>query len=414
MSAREDVKSATLTAKVVLPFAAGYFLSYLFRTVNAVLAPEIAGSIPLDAADIGLMTGIYFIAFAAAQLPIGIMLDRFGPRRVEAALLSVAAAGALAFALADNAAALVVGRALVGLGVASCLMAPIKANVLFFPARRLPLMNGVILGAGGLGAVAATHPVHLALAFTDWRGVYGGVAALTLTAAAVIWRVVPDPAAAAPSRLGQQIKDLGEIFRTAIFWRIAPATMVSLGSFMAVQGLWAGPWLRDVAGQDEAGTAAGLAAMAAGMAVGYVSAGALADRLERMGVATVTLGAFGMTAHAVTLAAMAAGWAASPLVLAGLYGVTGATSSVNYAVLTRCFPPRLAGRVNTSLNLLIFVAAFALQWGLGWVLGCWDKIGGHWPAEAWAAALGLPLVLSVAALAWLAPACGKAMAGKPA
>lgn len=396
---------SVLLARVVLPFAAGYFLSYLYRTVNAVLAPEIGRAIHLGASDIGLMTGVYFIAFAAAQLPLGILLDRFGPRRVEAILLCFAAAGALVFSLAGSVPALVAGRALVGFGVSSCLMAALKANTQFFPATRLPLMNGVILGAGGLGAIAATAPIQVALTLTDWRGVYGGVAALTLVSAAFLWLTVPDRPLGGGSSLRAQIADVAEIYRDAGFWRVAPATMLSLGSFMSVQGLWAGPWLRDVAGMTPEQSATGLTVMAAAMAVGYLSVGAMAERLEKLGVPPVTQGAVGMGLHVVSLAVMAAGWSAAPLVLAAVYGLTGTACSINYAVLTRRFPLRLAGRVNTSLNLTIFVAAFIIQWGLGAVIGLWDKVDGRWPPEAWAVGLGLPAAATLAALLWQLPAC---------
>jgi nitrate/nitrite transporter NarK len=408
MPAGNQDSAASLALRVVVPFAAGYFLSYLYRTVNAVLAPAIGQSIALDAADIGLMTGVYFFTFACAQLPVGIALDRFGPRRVESTLLLFAASGALAFSLADGVPALVMGRALVGFGVSACLMASIKANVLFFPPQRLALMNGIILGAGGLGAVAATTPVQWALGMTDWRGVYGGVAALTLLSAAVLFLVVPEkPIQGSGASLASQIRDLGEIFTSAIFWRVAPATMISLGSFMAIQGLWAGPWLADVAGLDVAGTATGLSLMAGGMAVGYLSVGAMADRLERLGLAPIWLGWGGMAAHALCLAAMALGWIGAPMALAAAFGVTGAASSINYAVLTRRFDPRLSGRVTTSLNLLIFVAAFSLQWGMGWVLRLWDKVAGHAPMAAWQVTLGIPLALGVLTLAWQVPALRK-------
>ncbi|WP_043744631.1 MFS transporter [Paramagnetospirillum magneticum] len=398
--------ASALLRRVVLPFAAGYFLSYLYRTVNAVLAPEIGRAIHLDGSDIGLMTGIYFMTFAAAQLPLGILLDRFGPRRVESLLLCFAAAGAFAFSLADSVPALVVGRALVGFGVSSCLMAALKANVQFFPPQRIPLMNGIILGAGGLGAIAATAPVQAALHLTDWRGVYAGVALLTLAAASFLWLTVPDrPQAAGAGGLRVQIAEVAEIYRDPGFWRVAPATMLSMGSFMSIQGLWAGPWLRDVAGFTPDQSATGLTVMAAAMALGYLSVGAMAERLEKLGVPAITQGAVGMALHVLALGAMAAGWSAAPLTLAAFYGLTGTACSINYAVLTRRFPLRLAGRVNTSLNLTIFVAAFIIQWGLGAMIGLWDKVDGRWPPMAWAVGLGVPTGLTLLALLWQVPAC---------
>jgi MFS family permease len=408
----QTLPTSALASRVLLPFAAGYFLSYLYRTVNAVLAPEIARGIELDAGDIGLMTGVYFVTFGAFQLPLGILLDRFGPRRVEALLLVFAALGAATFALADSVPVLVAGRALVGLGVASCLMAPLKANVQWFERARLPLMNGIILGAGGLGAVAATVPVQAALTVLDWRGVYAGLAALTLAAAALLWRTVPDkPMPAGGGSLAEQMADVVEIFRNRLFWRIAPISAVSMGSFMAIQGLWAGPWLRDVAGLSPDAAAFGLTVMAVAMALGYLSMGAIAERLARFGISTVAVGGVGMTVFALATLAMALGWSGAPLLLAAIYGFSGTSSAVNYAVLSQTFPLRVAGRVNTSLNLTMFLTAFVLQWGLGGVIRLWPAVEGRWPVEAYGVALAIPAVLQVLGLLWFIPAARTARPG---
>ena len=170
MSALAARLSPAILARVFLPFAAGYFLSYLYRTINAVLSPRLAADLHLNASDLGLLTSVYFLTFAAFQLPLGLLLDRFGPRRVEATLLLFAAAGAGLFALGADHTDLMIGRGLIGLGVSACLMASFKAFVLWFPIARLPAINGWMMAAGGLGALAATAPVELALTLTDWRG----------------------------------------------------------------------------------------------------------------------------------------------------------------------------------------------------------------------------------------------------
>ena len=146
--------------RVFIPFALGYFLSYLFRTVNAVIAPDLVRDIGVDPASLGLLTSAYFLTFAAFQLPLGVLLDRYGPRRVEAVLLLFAAAGAFAFARAETLNGLLLGRALIGLGVSACLMAAFKAYTLWFPKEKWPLVNGFQMAAGGLGALAATAPVE--------------------------------------------------------------------------------------------------------------------------------------------------------------------------------------------------------------------------------------------------------------
>ncbi len=178
--------------RMFLPFAAGYFLSYLYRTINAVLSPHLVAELGLDATDLGLLTSVYFLTFAAFQLPLGMLLDRFGPRRVEATLLLFAAAGAGLFAVSSHATELIIGRALIGLGVSACLMASFKAFVLWFPAARLPAVNGWLLAAGGLGALVATAPVEAALRLTDWRGLFVILAGLSFAVAAALLWVVPE------------------------------------------------------------------------------------------------------------------------------------------------------------------------------------------------------------------------------
>ncbi len=395
--------------KVLAPFAAGYFLSYLYRTVNAVLAPHISKSMHLDAGDLGLMTGMYFLAFGAFQLPLGILLDRFGPRRVESALLLFAAAGSLAFAVAEQAQTLILGRALVGLGVSACLMAALKANVQFFPAPKLPLVNGVILSAGGLGAVAATGPVQAALHLVEWRTIFLVLAGLTVAAAVNLFLVVPDRRGEGEAEpLGVQLAEVGRIFRDGRFWRVFPIGMASQATFMAIQGLWAGPWLRDVAGLGPDGVAAGLTIMAAAMAAGFLGWGVIAERLGHRGISPAHVAGGGLLLFTLATMAMMLGWSGAPLLLAVLFGFTGASSTLSYVVVARGFSPHLAGRVTTSLNLGMFMGAFLMQWGLGLVIGLWPKSESGWPAEAFTYALAVPVVLLVLSLAWASPLVRKA------
>ncbi|WP_254430849.1 nitrate/nitrite transporter [Magnetospirillum sp. LM-5] len=402
--ARHTLSLRVLALRVLAPFAAGYFLSYLYRTVNAVLAPLISKAVHLDAGDLGLMTGVYFLAFGSFQLPLGILLDRFGPRRVEAALLLFAAAGSAAFSVAQSAETLILGRALVGLGVSACLMAALKANVQFFPPAKLPLFNGIILSAGGLGAVAATAPVQAALAFVDWRTIFVVLAFLTVAAAVNLFLVVPDRHGnAVPESLPQQLAEVGRIYRDRRFWRLLPVGVVSQAAFMAIQGLWAGPWLRDVAGLPPDGVATGLTAMAAGMAAGFLGWGVIAERAGRVGVDPARVLGGGLVLFLICQTLMMAGFVAAPLVLAVVYGFSGASSTLSYVVATRGFSPHLAGRATTSLNLGMFMGAFLMQWGLGAVIGLWPKSDIGWPAEAFTIAFAVPAVLLAASMVWALP-----------
>src|SRR3954469_11263389 len=169
---RASVAEMRLIWVVFCPFAVGYFFSFFFRNVNAVISKDLAREFALAPSDLGFLTATYLLAFAAFQLPLGVLLDRYGPRRVVATLLCVAAAGALTFALARDFGMLSIGRALIGLGVSGCLMGAIKAFTLWFPLSRLATLNGLYLAAGGIGAISATAPAEAVLGLYGWRALF--------------------------------------------------------------------------------------------------------------------------------------------------------------------------------------------------------------------------------------------------
>ncbi len=395
------LRMATLL-RVFLPFALGYFLSYLYRVVNAVMAPDLVTEIGLDAAQLGLLTSAYFLTFGIFQLPLGMLLDRFGPRRTEAVLLLFAALGALVFAVADSAGGLTLGRALIGLGVSACLMGAFKAFVLWFPKERLPLVNGLQMAAGGLGALAGTAPVELALQVTTWRGVFVVLAILTASVAVAIFLVVPERGEhKTNTRIAEQFGGVREIFRSLVFWKVAPWTVTVQATFLSVQSLWVGPWLRDVAGLERATVATYLALVACAMIAGWVIIGFITDRVSRLGIRPIHVAAIGMTGFMLLLLPLIFQWTSAALPVCMLFGFFGTAGILPYAVLSQSFAPELAGRVNTGLNLLVFLGAFAAQWGIGALIDLWPRTdsGGYAPA-GYQAALGVMFALQAVGMIW--------------
>ncbi len=388
--------------QVFLPFALGYFLSYLYRVINAVLAPDLAADLGVDPSGLGLLTAVYFITFAAFQLPLGILLDRFGPRKIEAALLILAAMGAFVFARAGTLTGLVIGRGLIGFGVSACLMAAFKAFVIWFPKQQLPRINGFQMAAGGLGALAATSPVESALSVTDWRGVFTLLAALTLLVAAIIFFIVPERrTSTGHEAFSAQLRDMKKIVTSLHFWRIAPWATLSQGTFLAVHGLWAGPWLRDVAGFERSVVAATLLLLAGAMVVGFIVIGTAAERLSRVGISTLAVGAAGMALFMVVMIIILGNFSSGATLLWILFGFFGTAGILPYAALSQSFPLTLSGRVNTALNLLVFLSAFAAQWGIGAIIGRWPitEAGGYDPA-GYQAAFGTLLVFQLITVIW--------------
>lgn len=396
----------SLLLRVFGPFAAGYFLSFLYRAVNAVLAPELLRDLGMGPSALGLLTATYFIAFASFQVPLGVLLDRFGPRRVEALLLLVAALGAFCFARAETITQLLIGRALIGLGVSACLMAAFKAYTQWFGAERWPLINGLQMAAGGLGALAATAPVQWLLPWAGWRGIFFGLAVCTVAVAGLVFFLVPEKEThTAGEPFGDQIRAISTVFTSAVFWRIAPLTALSQATLFAVQGLWAGPWLKEVSRLGTDAVVATLLWMAVAMVAGFIGLGAMATQLQRWGVPVLRTAVAGMVlfmAVQVLLLAGPADWI-RPLWLG--FGFFGTSGIIAYAALTQHFPVHLAGRVNTAVNLLVFVAAFAGQWLVGVIAGWWPQAGpGQVAAAGLRAGFACLLVCQVCALIWFAVA----------
>lgn len=201
---------------IFLPFAAGYLLSYLFRTINGPLADRLVVEFALDASSLGLLTSAYFFTFAAFQLPLGALIDRFGPRRVQVVLSIVAAAGAVLIAGAHSLSLLIAGRAIIGLGTSGALMTGLKALNLWTPRPRLTAMNGLYIMFGGLGAMASTYPIGWLSDAMGWRGTFYVLAVTTLAIAATTWLAVPEKTTdALPEPWRDVFVAFGKIYRTA-------------------------------------------------------------------------------------------------------------------------------------------------------------------------------------------------------
>jgi len=384
--------------RIFLPFAAGYFLSYLLRNVNAVIAPELTRELGVSATDLGLLTSAYLFAFGAFQLPLGILLDRYGPRRVESALLLLTAVGAALFALGQSIAELALARALIGLGVSACLMAAFKAFSLWFPIHRQASLNAAIMAAGALGALTASTPLGWALPLIGWRGAFYGLTALALLAATLIYTTPDKPVATGHETLAEQLRGVGQVFASPIFWRYAPQTALIIGGFMAMQGLWAVPWLMNFSGLTRAASAFHLLLMGIGMLTGFVSIATFVTRLSARGIHPERILAVGMGGGiAITFFIVIDG--ASTHLLWFAMGMVFSVGNLSYALLSAQFPAHMAGRVNTTLNLLAFIGAFAIQWGFGAAVDMFTA-NGLAQRDAYQATYAVLLTMQMASYAW--------------
>ena len=391
---------APTVCRILLPFALGHFLSYLFRSINAVIAADLQHDVGLTASELGLLTASYLFAFAIVQLPLGLLLDRTGPRRAEAVLLMIAGAGSLVFAAGQEMASLTLGRVLIGLGVSACLMASIKAFSIWFQEDQLPTLNGYLFAFGGLGALMATAPVDMLLSITTWRMVFVGLACLCVLVSLTILFIVPEHNSTATRHpLGKELSELFVILRSRQLWRFTPAAMFFPGAIMAVQGLWAGPWLRHVQGFDDSSTALFLFLLALATTLGFAVWGLLISRLTRLGFDSIHVIAVGLLFFSTSLGVLAWQPSLGNVVTWLLLGFFSSAGAMLYATFASQFKKNLTGRAITSLNLMVFIGAFLLQWGIGIIVELTTQLSvSSDPTFGYRFAFGLIVALQVVAL----------------
>jgi predicted MFS family arabinose efflux permease len=318
---------------------------------------------------LGLLAGGYFLGFALTQLPMGRWLDQHGPRRVELAFLTVAVLGCLAFAMADSMAALLLARVVTGMGVSACLMAPLTGYRRWLTPATQMRANAWMLMTGSLGMVAATLPVQWLMPWVGWRGLFVGMAGcLLVSMAAIAWlappwrKASPDVGAALPP------VGYGEVWRHPYFQRMLPLGFVNYGGMVAMQTLWAGPWMVQVAGYSVEQASAGLFGINLAMLVAFSLWGWINPTLSRRGVAPETVMTWGVPLSLLLLCAIAiqgehAGW-----IWWAAYCVTSTVVAQAQPAVALALPPQAAGRALSAFNLAIFSGVFATQWGFGLVV----------------------------------------------
>lgn len=389
---------------VFLVFVVAYFFSYFYRSTNAVIADDLSSDLGLSASELGLMTSLFFLSFAAAQVPLGALLDRFGARFVTSGLMMSAVIGSLLFAGAQSFTVLALGRALIGLGMAGVLMGSLKAFSGWFPPQVFATVAGLFLGLGSLGALAAATPLAAFNEAFGWRAVFVGGAALILLAAGGIAAFGrPAPAAQERTAGSEEGGSLFQIFTSVTFWRIGLLGFALTGSMFAYQGLWAGPYLVDRIGLAPIATGNLLLLMGLGVSGGYMIVGWLADRL---GLAPVTAaGATGMALVQLALAffpGLPPAGALTALFL--LFGFFGSFNVLFYALIRELFPLDMTGRAVTAVNFLGMVGSALLQWLIGVIIGLFPVgVAGSYPATAYNTALLVTSGLIIVALLFYWP-----------
>lgn len=366
-----DRKTAAI---VFLAFAAAYSLSALVRAIIATLSPVLSQEFALQSRDLGLLAGGYFLGFAATQLPLGTWLDKHGPKRVIVCFLALAVLGCLMFSVASSFTGLLVGRVLIGMGVSACLMAPLSGFRRWLDPQSLLRANSWMLMSGSLGMLASTLPVQWMLPLVGWRALFWGLAGLVFLAILVIAFVVPTWSLNATSK-SDTPAGYAEVWRSRYFQKLSPLAFFNYGGLVAVQTLWAGPWMIKVSSYTPLEAATGLFYINAVMLLTFWSWGLVNPRLAKAGWHTDRLLTWGVPISLLVLAANIAGGAATGWVGWAMFCVASTVISLSQPAVGMAFKPALAGRALSAFNLVIFAGVFTVQWGIGLLVDAFAALG---------------------------------------
>jgi len=354
---------------IFLPFACGYFLSYLYRSTNAVLAPYLSSDLNLNAEQLGLITSAYFLTFGLFQLPLGVLLDKYGARKVQSILFLIAAIGAILFSLGNDVWSLVTARGLIGLGVSGALMAAFKAFAVWFPKERLPLLIGLFMSAGGMGAIVASTPLEMALQITDWRGVYLFIGIVTIFVGVLIFFIVPEKQENNYNEKALPVlKVLKHIYTSYAFWRIGPLSGIAGGTGLAILGLWAGPWLSDIGKFNQNEIANILFISTIMMTIGTTSLGIITDYLRKFNISPVGVMGGALFVFIIPLTIITFGIMPKAIWPWVILSITSLAATLAYAGLSQHFPTSYAARASTAINLICFLMAFIAQYAIGFIM----------------------------------------------
>jgi predicted MFS family arabinose efflux permease len=399
----------TFALRIFLCFAFAYFMSYAFRTINVVIAPDLVRDLQISNADLGLLSSAYFIGFGMTQIPLGLALDRFGPRITEFWVMSLTVIGAIIFALAENFTTLVMARALIGMGVSACLMAAFSGFRAWYAPEQQGQLASAMLVFGTAGALASTWPVHMVTPYIGWRGVFIVLAGLSFLAMLILYFGLPvrkrnGLEKSKTSEANLSWKSYKPILTNPFFWRILPLGTFCYGGFIAIQTLWFGPWLIEVMNYPPSQAAQIVFGFNTVLMLAYLFNAWILPKIARKGIDTMRYMTW-MVGASMLMQAGSYFWQ-TPFVWIWwyLFAITCASFVLAQSIIVLYFPKHYSGRVSTTYNLTLFIGAFIVQWGIGHLLDLgialgWDK------TSAYDLALAVFLAIQIAGFIWflLAP-----------
>lgn len=388
---------------IVTCFGAVYVMSQFFRASNAVIAKPLTQTFGLSPESLGVLTGVFFFGFAAAQIPVGMLFDRFGASRTVSIMLGIAVAGSIVFGLADGLAMLILGRVMMGIGVSGVLMGALHLFGRWASPDRYGTWMGRMIALGGVGVLLSTTPLALVTEAAGWRVAFFGTAGITAVGAAFLFALVRDapPGHPAETRTPETLREnLRGMVAVAKHPRLPPIFGMALASYpvvITVLGLWGGPYLVDVHGLAMVTSGNLLLTMALAVIVANLAVGPLERMLDTR--KWLVVGAVCLMTLALVLLAVVPGLALWQVGV--LFGVVGACGSFNVVVAGHgrsLFPDRLAGRGMSLIAIGLMGGPALLQSVSGLIIGAFDAAAGAPPEAAYRAMFGFLALVMIAAL----------------
>lgn len=365
------------TILIFCVFAFGFFISNLLRSITATLTPVLSSEFNLSAGNLGLLAGGYFLGFSIMQIPAGILLDRFGPKKIIGYFLIIALIGTISFALAKSFAGLLISRIFIGVGVAACLMGPLTGYRVWFEKKYQQRSNSWMLMVANIGFVTSTLPVQILIPVIGWRSIFIIIAALILISIVLISLFIPSWKTQINKVENTNIKSLSQIWRNKFFISLIPLAFFNYGGVQAIQTLWAGPWMLNVSGYNAIQSATGLFWINVTMLFSFLIWGYFLPKISSTRIESMKIVKLGLPiSYLVLLVLIIMGEKAGATMFA-LYILSSIVISLTQPAIALNFPSHLAGKSLTSLNVFLFSGTFFVQWIIGLMVDFSRSLGAN-------------------------------------
>ena len=356
-------------------FAFGFFISNLLRSITATLTPILTTEFNLSAGNLGLLAGGYFIGFAIMQIPVGFLLDKHGPKKIISSFLVIAIIGTLSFALAKTFAGLLISRIFIGVGVSACMMGPLTGYRVWFAEKYQQRANSWMLMVANLGFVSSTLPVQILLPEIGWRLIFGLIAILTLLSIILILMFIPNWNKTDETLKKENLSALSDIWKNKFFISLIPIAFINYGGIQAIQTLWAGPWMLEVAGYNALQSATGLFWINITMLIAFLFWGYILPKIESFGVDSIKIIKIGLPISYIVLFLIIYLGQKAGATLFALYILASIVISLTQPAIALTFAKNLAGKSLTSFNVFLFSGTFFMQWGIGLIIDFCGYLG---------------------------------------